>query len=304
MHKNLLVEQSEFLRTAVKQAADKKIDLGCWDSETVSHIVDFLYLHTYKVKTPEPLYPTGPSPEGTISDTSETRSRSDTPDTVRDRSPDPIHRRPLTPLRVLIESHDAQTPAESNPTLAEAEHSYPTLYPMETHDYRCFLFAHAKVYALAQSLGIDDLQGTAYRALAGILDSLQPIDPGSRIAVSSIELLSYVYANTDSSGDQMRKLVSQFAALNFPVLQRVDQMKGLVRQGGELAVDLVEKVCRRLVASECDPEETTPIIVSPPPPVPSSPVLPVPPSSGHWRSRPPTRWTLGPPSAPSYRDEC
>ncbi|KAL0634967.1 hypothetical protein Q9L58_006085 [Maublancomyces gigas] len=245
VHKNLLVEQSELLRTAVKQAADRKIDLGSWDGETVSHLVDFLYLHTYKVKTPEPLCPTGQFTESTISDTSETDSRSDTPDTVRDRSQDAIHRRPLTPLRELIESHDAQNnPAGCNPAPAEVEDSYSILYPLETHEYSGILFAHANVYALAQSLGIDDLQRMAYRSLAVILDSFKPIDPESHIATITIELLSHVYGNTRSLGDPMRILVSQFAALNFPALQRMDQMKELVRQGGELVVDLVEKRAR------------------------------------------------------------
>lgn len=264
VHKNLLVEQSELLRTAVKQATDRKIDLGSWDGETVSHLVDFLYLHTYKVMIPEPLCPTGQFTESTISDTSATDSRSDTPDTVRDRSPDAIHRRPLTPLREIIESHDAQNnPTGWNPAPAEIEGSYSILYPLETHECSGVLFAHANVYALAQSLGIDDLQRIPYRYLAVILDSFKPIDPESHIATITIELLSHVYRNTRSLRDPMRILVSQFAALNFPALQRMDQMKELVRQGGELVVDLVEKVCRRLVASESEPEITHPVIPSP-----------------------------------------
>lgn len=48
----------------------------------------------------------------------------------------------------------------------------------------------------------------------------------------------------------MRRLVSQFAALNFPALQQTEGMEKLLCREGDLARDLMQKVCRRLVVSE------------------------------------------------------
>lgn len=249
MHKNLLARPSEFLRTTSTNAFDGKLDLKSWDGETVGHFVDFLYLHAYDVRRPEPLCPTTDSPEGTVSDTTETESRSDTPDTIQaDDSRDSTFPRPLTPIHALIESFDAEDndPASS----LTVEPGDAILDTLAIDEYHWFLFAHAKVYALAQSLGIVGLQRMAYRSLAGILTSFEPVVEDSVLATSSIELMRYVYSKTHSAEDPMRNLVTQFGALNFPALQRMDGMKEVIRDGGELAVDLVEKVCRRLVVTE------------------------------------------------------
>lgn len=260
VHKNLLAAQSVFLKTTVDTAvaADRKIDLQAWDGETVGHFVDFLYLQTYQAGNPEPLCPIGSSSESTVSDMTDTHSGINTPETIvgesrvqRDDSSGLADPRPLTPLSALRQSEDDERDRMScDPTRAEAEPRYSVLYPPETHDYHDFLLAHARVYVLAHSLGIETLQSFAYQRLLAILSDFEPIAPGSNVAVNIVELLYYVYTKTDTEGDPMRRLVTQFAALNFPALQRTDELKERVRQGGELAADLLEKVCRRLVASE------------------------------------------------------
>lgn len=239
---------------------DRKLDLQAWESETVGHLVNFLYLHTYQTRTPELLCPeSGEGSETATSDTTGTQSRVCTPDTVRSGgtvrqggSSGEIENRPLTPLRELrvfpggeraYRNEDGLTPVES-------ESNYSTIYPTETHDYGNVLLDHLKVYALAQSLGMEGLRRMAYNRLLEIIDDLKPIAPGSPIAANVVELLRYVYAETHVAEDPMRYLISQFAVLNLPALQSTSELKELVRQDGDLAVDLMEKVCRRLVTSE------------------------------------------------------
>lgn len=248
VHKSLLARQSEFLRTDTNTAVDGKYDLQSWDGKTVGYFVDYLYLGAYNVQNQEPLYPATSSPEGTVSDTTEALSRSDTPDTVQaDRSPDLTYPRALTPIQYLLDSFDAEDHRGAGGFPREDIDHADSLAPQ---DYRWVMFAHAKVYALAQSLGIDDLQRMAYRELAGVLAGFEPAVEGSVVATSSIEIMRYVYSKCHSAGDPMRNLVTQFAALNFPALQRMDGMKEVLGGGGELAVDLFEKLCRRLVATE------------------------------------------------------
>lgn len=258
VHKSLLAAQSALLQATVGAVAeDRKIDLECWDGETVGHFVDFLYLQTYEARKPEPLFPTKESPDDTVSDATRTESRVCTPDTVRsentverDHSPDSTTPRPLSPISVICnDDYDAAGCVSSR---GDIEYNLSIIYPQETHNYHDLLLAHAKVCALASALGIDELRVFAYHRLTVILAGFKSISPGSSLAVNTVELLRYVYDNTLDLGDPARNLVSKFAALNFPALECTYEMKECMRQGGELVVDLVEKVCRRLVASEDD----------------------------------------------------
>lgn len=261
MHKNLLTTQSSLLKTAVTAAAvDRKLNLHTWDSETVGHLVNFLYLDTYQTRKPKPLCPESEEDlEAAASDTTGTQSRVCTPDTVRsdntvqqDGSADEIENRPLTPLCELGVSPGGERTYRSDDELApaESESSYSTIYPTETHDYGNVLLDHVKVYALAQSLGMEVLRRMAYNRLLGIIDGLKLITPGSPLAANVVQLLRYVYAETHVAEDPMRYLITQFAVLNLPALQSTPELKELVRHNGDLAVDLMGKVCRRLVTSE------------------------------------------------------
>lgn len=238
---------------------DGNLDLHAWDGETVEHFVNFLYLNTYGTRRPEPLSRAVDFSDDTASNTNNTESRVHTPDTVcSDRTIQPeasldgTEPRPLTPLSALRGSPDGgdNDVIYCGSTHMEDERLYCVVCPQETHNYHDTLLAHAMVYALAQSLDIDTLCRMAYHRLLVILDNLNPIATGSHVALNIVELLRYVYANTHGTGDTMRKLVSQFVALNFTAVQGTRAMKELVGRDGQLAVDLMEKVCRRLVASE------------------------------------------------------
>lgn len=48
----------------------------------------------------------------------------------------------------------------------------------------------------------------------------------------------------------MRKMVSQFTAMNFAAVGCTEEMKELLRQKGELAVDILQEVGMRLDSAE------------------------------------------------------
>lgn len=256
VHKNLLAGQSALLQKTVDAAGqDRKIDLQSWDSETVGLFVDFLYLRTYEAPKPELRCQTLDSSQDTDSNATETGSRAHTPETVRSESTvhqddysDQTAPRPLTPLSGFLRSDDLSNATE--PAGREQENCYSTLYPSETYDYQGCLLSHAKVYALADAMGIEMLQSIAYHRLSVLLAGLDPGGQRSVFACNTAGLLRYVYANIYPPGDRMRKLVSHFAVWGFRDMNRTDEMKKLVREGGDLAVDLVENLCRRLVLDD------------------------------------------------------
>lgn len=256
MHKNLLAIESSFLCSAVDTvSANGKYDLQSWDGETVGHFVNYLYLHSYDAPKPHPLCPIMGAPNGSGSVTTGTHSPgtiSSNSSTQRDHSMDQTDPRPLTPLSELRDQLDdaVNDGLGSGPSPVAAERLYSHLYPQETHDYHDFLLAHAKVYALAQSLEVSVLSKMAYHRLLVILENLHPITPESRVKLNVVELLRYVYAHTQDTGARMRNLVSQFVVLNFAAMQSVAEMVELASGGGQLTVDLMAKVCRRVVAGE------------------------------------------------------
>lgn len=249
MHKELLIIQSPLLRWAVDTlSADGIFNLKSWDGETVAHFVNFLYLQTYVVPGPQPPLPTVGVTAETASNTTGTRSRPSTPGTMfsnnstqRDLALDAKDTRPLTPLSELRDH-----PNDGDSDGPESGH----FCPQEAKDHHNVLLAHAKVYALAQSLDVNILSSMAYHHLLEILDSLHLNTQDSGVRLNAVALLAYVYAHTNDQGDPMRKLVSQFVALNFTAIQGLEEMNQLMSRGGQLTVDLMAKVTRRLVAGE------------------------------------------------------
>lgn len=219
VHKNLLIIQSPLLRWAVDTlSADGIFNLKSWDGETVAHFVNFLYLQTYVVPGPQPPLPTVGVPVESASNT-----------------------RPLAPSSGLRDR-----PNDGDKDGPDSGHSC----PQEANDYHNVLLGHAKVYALAQSLDVNILSSMAYHHLLEILESLHPVAQDSRVRLNAVELLAYSYAHTNDKGDPIRILASQFVALNFTAIQDLEEMNQMMRSGGQLTVDLMGKVSRRLVAGE------------------------------------------------------
>ena len=75
------------------------------------------------------------------------------------------------------------------------------------------------------------------------------------------EVIEFVYQNTPASGEDeelMRKLLSQFAAINYTTLSH-DKFEVLFTHGGDFALDLARKLSRRFsahgVSAELEEEE-------------------------------------------------
>lgn len=124
-------------------------------------------------------------------------------------------------------------------------------------DYRELLFSHAKVYSLAHRKSIHALQVLALRRLSMVLLKINPIQPDSPTTLNFIDLAKYVYSHTDSlvsSEEPLRKLISQFAALNITVLQNREEMAGLMSEGGDFVNELTPKVGRRVTITKKSPK--------------------------------------------------
>lgn len=256
VHKDILTSQSQPFRNAItgvwKESAERKINLEDWDKETVGRLVEFLYTGNYSYPDPEPILPEqqvsavldrGASQQGTK--TPGTR----TPGTIQSQgsggdSPSDRHC-PLTPLdqclpRCLLENR--KTDAERL-----------ELFLPDQHGYKEALLSHAAVYALARYKAVDSLQILALKRLTMTLSRISQILPGSRLPLGVVDLVKYVYSHTDalrSSEEPLRRLISQFAALNFPALQTGAEFVELMSEGGDFVNDLMAKVSRRLVAAE------------------------------------------------------
>lgn len=231
-----------------KEAAERKISLEDWDGDTVGRLVEFLYTGSYQYPKPVPIGRPVPAASGGGSsrlDSLEVLQSCDSGDDGPLRL-DPG--RPLTPLdRYLCHalSDDHKTGTEGLESLESFE---PAQY-----DYRETLLSHAKVYALAHYKSINPFKTLALKHLTMTLSRINPIQPESHIASNVIDLISYVYSHTDpliTSEEPLRRLSSQFAALNFPALQATAKMTELMGEGGEFVKDLMTKVGRRLISAE------------------------------------------------------
>lgn len=239
VHKDILASQSQPFRNAVsgvwKESTERKINLDDWDKDTVGRLVEFLYTGNYS-------YP-DPDPASVVSDRTPAAVRARS---LRDRSPDESSRsRPLTPLEQCL----PRCFTENRKTDAERLSGFAP----EHHEYREPLLAHAAVYALACYKDIHPLQCLALRRLVMTLSAISPVRGNARLPPGIIDVVRYVYAHTDalrSSEEPLRRVVAQFAALNFPALQTKPEFAELLTEGGDFVTDLMAKVSRRLVAAE------------------------------------------------------
>lgn len=239
VHKDILASQSKPFREATsglwKEAAERRIDLKDWDSDTVARFVEFLYIGNYGYPDPTPLNPC-PEPAGGDPEPDQTEEVDDA--SVLDRD------RPLTPLEDCL--RQSLPPDEEEP-ITDSERLDP--FDPTNYDFEDILLAHAKVYALANYKSVDTLRTLALKQLLLTLLRLHPIQPASHISMNIVDFVSYVYANTDylsHSEEPLRKLTSHFIAHNFAAFQTEPRAVELVAQGGDFVKDLMAKVCRRL----------------------------------------------------------
>lgn len=239
VNKAILASQSKPFREAMmgpwREATERKIILTDWDSDTVARLVEFLYIGDYPYPDPSPLKPVpepaGGDPESGLPEADDLESELDSS-------------RPLTPLGECLQKCLAPDQDDAITDAQRLEKFNPA-----DHDFGDVLLAHAKVYALANYKSVDSLRTLALKRLLLLLTRLHPIQPASHISMNIVDLASYVYSNTDPlsrTQEPLRKLTTQFIALNLAAFQTEPRAVKLVANGGDFVIDLMSKVCRRL----------------------------------------------------------
>lgn len=220
------------------EATDRKINLNDWDSDTVRRLVEFLYIGDYWYPDPSPL---SPSPASEASEPAQPK--------LKDPKLESDSYRPLTPLGRCLQN---SLPPDQDDSITDSGRL--AKFDPAKFDFEEVLLAHAKVYALAHYKSVEALKILALRRLLLVLTKLNPIKRASHISMNLVSFASYVYDNTDSlthSQEPLRKLTSQFLALNLAAFQTEPRAAELVGKGGDLVKDLIGKVCRRIP----DPEK-------------------------------------------------
>lgn len=242
VNKDILASKSKPFREATsgtwKESTDRRIDLKDWDSDTVARLVEFLYVQNYPYPDPTPLG----DPEHTVGGPEALQPTDETTDSGLDPS------RPLTPLGECLSKY---IPPEDDAPITDEERLED--FDPADYDYEDILLAHAKVYALANYKSVDTLRTLALKRLLLALSRIHPIQPASHISLNVVDLASYVYANTDHlvrSEEPLRKLTSQFIALNFAAFQTEPKAVELVAKGGDFVKDIMAKICRRIPEPE------------------------------------------------------
>lgn len=234
VHKGILGHNSKPFKDATSgpwaESYEHKILLQDWDEATVGRLVQFLYTGDYR-------YPgASSSPEKPLTDVGETESVPSAPDGLRNS--------PLTPLAECVDGAGWK------------HHGLPVTYAawLENVDTTEFnfeetLLAHATVYTLAHYKSIEALKALAHGRLSHTLLKLHPFRHNLHLAGNIAILASYVYANTDtltSSQEPMRRIVSQYVALNFEAWQVNPVAEQMMCRGGDFVKDVLQKICRRL----------------------------------------------------------
>lgn len=259
VHEEILASQSQRLKdiidafTATEPKPVREIPLDNWDADTVGRFVEYIYTGDYQ--SPDPVLPSTPvmTPEGSNQSVgSSGQSLVDatlvptTPGEVEEKCTLTPLVRPLTPLSECFP--DGPDPLRKS---SAAETFAAKYFDPSEHDFEEVFLAHAKIFALAWEFDVEALQKLAVQRLLRTFINIDSFQPDWPVASNFVELARYAYCGNNPADNDLRKIVSQFAALNFTALQ-TDEMKVLIEQSGGFARDLTAKVCRRLIIAEKD----------------------------------------------------
>lgn len=255
VHEGILASQSQRLRdiidafTAAEPSPKREIPLDNWDADTVGRLVEYVYTGDYQ--SPDPQAPSTPSftPTESVQDANNSRESSEEASTQGqdEEEEDSIPAPPARPLTPLSECF-APGPDPDQKLSAADEFAEKYFDPSE-HDFEEVFLAHAKIFALAQEFEMHDLQTLAVQRLLRTFINIDFFQPDWPVASNFVELARYTYGGNNHANNDLRHVVSQFAALNFTTLQ-TDEMKALIEESGRFARDLTAKVCRRLIIAE------------------------------------------------------
>lgn len=253
VHAKLLASQSECLGSLIKNIPEEcsdprpELDIGCWESATVGRFVEFVYTGDYHCPDPVPLETPVTTPEGG------SVSGSGGNDVIEVQQPTEPAQDSETGEQYweLAPIMEMFAPGISNPKpkLSAAESFARKYFHPTQHDFEEVFLTHAKIYAIARNLGVEDLCILALQRLLRTLANIGPVLPGSVLVSNFVDLARFVYAAIAEDRDPFKDLVSQFAALNFTSMQTLEMTK-LMREGGGFASDLMEKISVTLTGGE------------------------------------------------------
>lgn len=234
VHEGILSHHSQQFKDATsgpwKESQERKILLQDWDEETVGRLVQYLYTGDYRY--PNPSLPE--KPPGGVAET-ETEKVPSAPELGRTGA--------LTPFAECV-----QGTAWEHPGLPMTDASWLESVNTVEFDFEETFLAHAKVYTLAQYKSIVALKVLAHKRLSQTLLKLHPLGRNPHLAANITTLSAYVYAHTDSltsSEEPIRRIVSQYVALNFAAWQADPQAEQMMCDGGDFVKDVLRKICRR-----------------------------------------------------------
>lgn len=232
VHKDILSHHSQPFNDAIsgewKESDERRILLPDWDATTVGHLVQFLYTGNYNYADP----PTSDEAQKPV----EPQQSAPKPKLGRSGT--------LTPFPACVQGALLE---QSCPPITDSV----WLERVDTalFDFEEVFLEHAKVCTLAQFKSITPLKALAHARLSRILLKLHPLGRNPHLATNLVSLATYVYANTDSltsSEEPLRRIVSQYVALNFATWQEAPAAVQMMCDGGEFVVDVLGKICRRL----------------------------------------------------------
>ncbi|KAF8540175.1 hypothetical protein BDD12DRAFT_980546 [Trichophaea hybrida] len=259
VHSGLLSAKSDSLRALITgewaENQSYEIDWSEWEENTVKMFLEWLYTGTYTFPEPElPEEKCATEKSAAMEVAYETAELMSPASSVNSWSPDLS---PSTSTGVLYAALPGppspleELPAPATPTEISSDKRGLRRSQHDQHfNYSSLLMSHAKLYVLAQYTGVMPLKAIASRRLQQELSGFQAISllPISPIIGNIIELVQYVYANTDrlvSTEEPLRKTVSTFCAHKFLEMQG-GEFKALLEEGGDFAGDFWEKVSRKV----------------------------------------------------------
>ncbi|KAF8242917.1 hypothetical protein K440DRAFT_615217 [Wilcoxina mikolae CBS 423.85] len=264
VHSGLLSAKSDSLRALITgewaENQSYEIDWSEWEEDTVKMFLEWLYTGTYTFPEPEPLEEKCATEESAAMEVAyetaepEPKTEPGSPASVLSWSPNLA---PLTSTGVLYAALPGppspleELPAPATPTeISSDKRGLRRSHHDQHFNYSSLLMSHAKLYVLAQYTGVMPLKAIASRRLQQELSGFQAMSllPTSPIIGNIIELVQYVYANTDrlvSTEEPLRKTVNTFCAHKFLEMQG-GEFRALLEEGGDFAGDFWEKVSRKV----------------------------------------------------------
>jgi hypothetical protein len=219
------------------------------DADTAERLVSFLYWGDYEVPDPELILDAQERGRAL-----EREYRMDRVNSATSVDP-PSLARPLTPIEHCL-GDEIGLPEKQTQTAAGRFEALGC--PSTQYSYRGALIAHAQIYVLAHQHLLKDLEKLALQRMTQTL--LRISISADHTAVELMELVEYVYENTDERPEEigvepMRKLVSHFIAANFTGFLNArgrygpgkDAVRRVVESGGAFMLDLTWKLGNQLL---------------------------------------------------------